>query len=203
MTMGHVASVVTKGKYEDVVVQRILKPLGMNNTIWSDLSGPNPPYKENVAYPHEVRNGKAYRVDFEFEGEAIRPSGTLTSNIDDMLIWLQFNLQKGEYNGKRLLTEENHEELITPQMITSYEDGLSRERKPAWPDLYGLGWWLGDYNGHRGVHHGGSSIGTLSQVFFMPDKDFGVVTFVNVETFLSDELVLFVIDLYKDELEIE
>jgi len=203
MTMGHVASVVTKGKYEDVVMQRIVKPLGMQNTIWSDLSGPNPPFKENVAYPHEVKNGKAHRVDFEFEGEAIRPSGTLTSNIDDMLKWLQFNLQKGEYKGKRLLSEENFEELITPHMITSYEDGLSREKKPAWQDLYGLGWWLGDYNGHRGVHHGGSSIGTLSQVFFMPDKNFGVVTFVNAEEFLSDELVLFVIDLYNDELKEE
>jgi CubicO group peptidase (beta-lactamase class C family) len=203
MAMGHVASVVTKGKYEDVVMQRIIKPLGMQNTIWSDLSGPDPPYKENVAYPHEIRSGRARRVDFEFEGEAIRPSGTLTSNIDDMLKWLQFNLQKGEYNGKRLLSEENYEELITPNMIAYYEDGLSREKKPAWQELYGLGWWLGDYNGHRGVHHGGSSIGTLSQVFFMPDKNFGVVTFVNAEEFLSDELVLFVIDLYKDELKEE
>jgi len=39
--------------------------------------------------------------------------------------------------------------------------------------------------------------------FFMPDKNFGVVTFVNAEEFLSDELVLFVIDLYKDELKEE
>ncbi len=98
----------------------------MNNTLWSDLSGPNPPFKGNIAYPHEVKNGKAHRVDFEFEGEAIRPSGTLTSNIDDMLKWLQFNLQKGEYNGKRLLSEENYEELITPNMIAYYEDGLIR-----------------------------------------------------------------------------
>ena len=37
----------------------------------------------------------------------------------------------------------------------------------------------------------------------MPDKNFGVVTFVNVEEFLSDELVLFIIDLYKDELKEE
>jgi len=37
----------------------------------------------------------------------------------------------------------------------------------------------------------------------MPDKSFGVVTFVNAEEFLSDELVLFVIDLYKDELKEE
>jgi hypothetical protein len=36
-----------------------------------------------------------------------------------------------------------------------------------------------------------------------PIKTSAWVTFVNVETFLSDELVLVVIDLYKDDLEIE
>jgi CubicO group peptidase (beta-lactamase class C family) len=201
MILGHMATLASGTKFEDVVLERICEPLGMENTNWSDLSGPNPPYTENVAYPHTVENGKARRIDFVFEGNAINPSGTMTSNIDDMLKFLQFHIQKGELNGKRLLTVENHEELITPNIVTSYRDGLSRKKHAAWPDLYGLGWWLGDYNGHRGVHHGGSSTGTLSQVFYMPDKDFGVVTFVNAEDFLSDELVLFIIDLYKDELE--
>ncbi len=201
MILGHMATLASKTKFEDVVIERIAKPLGMENTIWSDLSGPNPPYTDNVAYPHVVEDGEARRIDFMFEGEAIRPSGTMTSNIDDMLTFLQFHIQRGELNGKRLLTVENHEELITPNIVTSYRDGLSRKKHPAWPDLYGLGWWLGNYNGHRGVHHGGSSTGTLSQVFYMPDKDFGVVTFVNAEDFLSDELVLFIIDLYKDELQ--
>ncbi len=201
MILGHMATLASKTKFEDVVIERVAKPLGMENTIWSDLSGPNPPYTENVAYPHTVENGKARRIDFQFEGEAIRPSGTMTSNIDDMLTFLQFHIQRGELNGKRLLTVENHEELITPNIVTSYRDGLSRKKHPAWQELYGLGWWLGNYNGHRGVHHGGSSTGTLSQVFYMPDKKFGVVTFVNVENFLSDELVLFIVDLYKDELQ--
>ncbi len=35
----------------------------------------------------------------------------------------------------------------------------------------------------------------------MPDKDFGVVAFVNAEDLLSDELVLFIVDLHKDELQ--
>ena len=201
MILGHMATLASKTEFEDVVMERIAIPLGLENTIWSDLSGPNPPYTENVAYPHVVENGEARRIDFPFEGEAIRPSGTMTSNIDDMLTFLQFHIQRGELNGERLLTVENHEELITPNIVTGYRDGLSQEKHPAWQELYGLGWWLGNYNGHRGVHHGGSSAGTLSQIFFMPDKDFGVVTFVNVEDFLSDELVLFIIDLYKEELQ--
>lgn len=201
MILGHMATLASNTKFEDVVIDRVAKPLGMENTIWSDLSGPNPPYTDNVAYPHIVEDGEARRIDFMFEGEAIRPSGTMTSNIDDMLKFVQFHIQQGELNGKRLLSVESHEELITPNSISSYGAGLSQEKHPAWQELYGLGWWLGNYNGHRGVHHGGNSTGTLSQVFYMPDNDFGVVTFVNAEDFLSDELVLFIIDLYKDELQ--
>jgi len=196
-----VVTLASGTKFEDVVTERIIKPLGMKNTVWTDLSGPNPPYKKNVSYPHEVVNGKARRIDYVFEGEAIRPAGGLASNIDDMLKWLKFNIQKGELNGKRLLTAENHEELITPNIIANYSDGLTRKKHPAWQELYGLSWWLGNYNGHRGVHAGGSATGTLSQVFFMPDKNFGVVTFANVETYVSDDLVLFIIDLYQDELQ--
>ena len=43
--------------------------------------------------------------------------------------------------------------------------------------------------------------GERTMDFYMPDKNFGVVTFVNAEDFLSDELLLFIIDLYKDELQ--
>ena len=93
MILGHMATLASKTKFEDVVIDRVAKPLGMENTIWSDLSGPNPPYTDNVAYPHTVENGEARRIDFMFEGEAIRPSGTMTSNIDDMLRFLQFHIQ--------------------------------------------------------------------------------------------------------------
>ncbi len=203
MTLGHVITKATKSQYEDVVMQRIMKPLGMENTIWSDLSGPNPPYSKNVAYPHAIKNGKARRIDFLFEGAAIRPSGTLTSTIDDMLKWVKFHLQKGEYNGKRLLSEENHDALITPNMVVGYNASLSRTRTPAWPEMYGLGWFLGTYNGQRAVHHSGTSTGTITRTLFMPDKNFAVVTFINAENAphpLQNEIVLFAIDLYKDDL---
>ena len=65
MILGHMATLASGTKFEDVVLERICEPLGLENTIWSDLSGPNPPYKENVAYPHTVEwYGKARRIDF-------------------------------------------------------------------------------------------------------------------------------------------
>jgi CubicO group peptidase (beta-lactamase class C family) len=203
MTLGHVISKATKNQYEDVVMQRIAKPLGMKSTIWSDLSGPNPPFAGNIAYPHAIENGEASRIDFLFEGPAIHPSGTLTSTIDDMLKWVTFHLQKGEYNGKRLLSEENHDALVTPNMVVGYNASLSRTRTPAWPEMYGLGWFLGTYNGQRAVHHSGTSTGTITRTLFMPDKNFAVVTFINAENApnpLQNEIVLFAIDLYKDDL---
>lgn len=203
MTLGQVVTAATKTEYEDVVMQKIMKPLGMENTIWSDLSGRNPPFAGNIAYPHAVENGKASRIDFLFEGPAIHPSGTLTSTIDDMLKWVKFHLQKGEYNGKRLLSEENHDALITPNMVVGYNASLSRTRTSAWPEMYGLGWFLGTYNGQRAVHHSGTSTGTITRTLFMPDKNFAVVTFINAENAphpLQNEIVLFAIDLYKDDL---
>ena len=74
-------------------------------------------------------------------------------------------------------------------------------RTPAWPEMYGLGWFLGTYNGQRAVHHSGTSTGTITRTLFMPDKNFAVVAFVNVLDTLGDEAVMFIIDLYKDELE--
>ena len=202
MILGHIATLASGTEFEDVVMDRIVHPLGLTSTIWSDLSSRlSPRFAGNIAFPHTIDGGRARRIDFQFEGEAIRPSGTMTSNIADMLKFLQFHIQKGELNGKRLLTVKNHAELLTPNMIASYSDGLSQEKHQAWQELYGLGWWLGNYNGHRGVHHGGDSTGTKSQFFYMPDNEFGVVTFVNAEHALSDELVQFIIDLYKHELQ--
>ena len=95
MILGHMATLASKTKFEDVVIERVAKPLGMENTIWSDLSGPNPPYTENVAYPHTVENGKARRIDFQFEGEAIRPrDGTLECFFRSLLLRsYRFHLQ--------------------------------------------------------------------------------------------------------------
>jgi CubicO group peptidase (beta-lactamase class C family) len=182
MAAGYIAGKVADVTYEKLIADRILEPLDMTRTVWSDLSEEDPPFTENVAYPHKVEDGAVTRIDFEFEGPAIRPAGTLTSNVDDMLRWVQFNLNSGTYKGKRLLSEEGFKRLVTPHTI---EDGTT---ETGWPGAYGLGWSLETYFGHRVVHHGGSATGTVTDVLFMPDKDFGIVAFTNARSRLPSEV---------------
>ncbi len=86
MAAGYVAGQVTNSTYEEVIHDRILTPLGMTRTEFTDLSEEKPPFRHNIAMPHEIEDGSVRRIDFEFEGAAIRPAGTLASSIDDELV---------------------------------------------------------------------------------------------------------------------
>jgi CubicO group peptidase (beta-lactamase class C family) len=189
MAAGYVAGQVTTSTYEEVIHDRILEPLGMSRTEFTDLSEEDPPFRDNIAFPHVVEDGSVERIEFEFEGAAIRPAGTLASNIDDMLIWLRFNLNRGKHAGKEFLSESGFQQLVTPHMH------ISQPRRADAFQNYGLGWFLEIYNGHKVVHHTGGATGTNTQVLFMPDDNIGMVLFTNASSRLPSTLAYYIVDL--------
>ena len=56
MMLGHVAEVLGKDTYENLVTSRILEPLGMNST-WM-LKNPSDVLKADVARPYSFRDGE-------------------------------------------------------------------------------------------------------------------------------------------------
>ena len=48
--------------------------------------------------------------------DLIGPAGSINSNVKDMAQWLRFQLGKGEYEGKRLLSSKAHAETWTQQI---------------------------------------------------------------------------------------
>jgi len=189
MAAGYVAGQVTNSTYEEVIHDRILKPLGMTRTEFTDLSEDDPPFRDNIAFPHAIEDNTVKRIEFEFEGAAIRPAGTLASNIDDMLKWLRFNLNQGKYAGKELLSESGFKQLVTPHMH------LSRPERTDAIQNYGLGWFIEIYNGHKVIHHGGGATGTTTQVLFMHDDNIGMVLFTNAQSRLPSTLAYYIVDL--------
>ncbi len=180
---------VTNSTYEEVIHNRILEPLGMTRTEFTDLSEEDPPFRDNVAFPHAIGDGSVKRIEFEFEGTAIRPAGTLASNIDDMLIWVILNLNQGKHAGKELLSESGFKQLITPHMH------MSRPRRVDAFQNYGLGWFLETYHGQKVVYHSGSATGTNTQVLFLPDDNIGMVLFTNASSELPSSLAYYIVDL--------
>src|ERR1700744_3482044 len=60
--------------------------------------------------------------------------------------------------------------------------------------MYGLGWFLKDYAGHRMVYHTGGVNGYVSSVTMIPDMNLGIIILTNTDqnniiTALRDELV--------------
>src|SRR5882724_10668738 len=138
MTAGYVAGLLDNKKWEDSLRARVLAPLGMNTTTFSlkELQASSDfalPYQKGHDLKAELK-----RMPFEAtcpDTCALGPAGELNSNAEDMSHYLLFHLNKGAYNGRQLLSENNSSQMQTPQMTIS--------GTPDYPELgensYGMG----------------------------------------------------------------
>jgi CubicO group peptidase (beta-lactamase class C family) len=85
-----------------------------------------------------------------------------------MTQWLKFVLNRGEINGKKLVSDKGYDEWTKPQM------------KIAGKTFYGLGWFIRDWNGMKVVEHGGNIDGFNALVATIPEKKLGFVMLTNV-----------------------
>ncbi|HVF21630.1 MAG TPA: serine hydrolase domain-containing protein, partial [Pyrinomonadaceae bacterium] len=163
---GEAVAKAENSTWDKLIVSRIFKPLGMNN---SDTT---------VA---EMQKSKDYSLGYDYnpstrvtrhlpqrEIPAAAPAGAINSSARDMAQWVRLMLGKGVINGQRLVSEKNFDELVRKQInIGGNVD-------------YGLGWFLRQWNGHKVVEHGGNIDGFNAQVAFMPDQNLGFVLLTNV-----------------------
>ena len=81
-----VLEVVSKKKFDILIKQKLLNPLGMRKTSFSTLDGTAP-----------------------------NPSGGAISTAEDYMKFLVMLLNKGKYNGVQILSESSAEQLLQPQ----------------------------------------------------------------------------------------
>lgn len=178
LAAGAVMEKVTGVSWERLVTDRILRPLGMGRSGFSvQLTNA----EADVALPYRVEGGRPRPVPFvgslAFDRVAVLgPAGSLRSTLEDMTRWALIHLPGGRGPGhERLVSEAMLAEMHGPQ--TAIRD--SGYRLAIQADMYGLGWALSDYRGHRVVQHGGNIEGFSALVSLMPDLDLGVVVLSN------------------------
>lgn len=180
LTVGLVLEAVTGASWDDLVAKRILTPLGMNesNTSITALAG-----MENVASPHFIVDGQLTVIPRR-NVNAIGPAGSINSNAVDMAQWLRLQLGQGVYEGQRLVSQENMQEMHTPQTVypVDVDDVISL----LYPDPlsldYALGWYTYNYHAHRVVEHTGSVDGMYSLVSMIPQESLGLVILTNINS---------------------
>lgn len=167
---GEAAASAQNSTWERLMNERILKPLGMKQTV---LTLPALTRSKDYAlgYEYDEAAKKAERMPFRSESalSSVAPAGSVYSNASEMGQWLRLMLAGGVFDGKRLVSAKNFGELVAPQMKNIGGTGVD----------YGLGWYLVNRKGRKIIQHGGSIDGFRSQVSMMPEEKLGFVILTN------------------------
>jgi CubicO group peptidase (beta-lactamase class C family) len=173
--LGDVVAKVSGQTLESYLQRHILKPLHMDDTILIIKEDD----KKRLASPH-MRNehGVVFVNDgflFPYRRE-LAPGGPLYSSITDMTRFAALHLNRGELAGTRILPAASYDEMWTPMSTVEWDFGPST--KSLFVD-YGLGFFIGNIDGRRVVHHIGLDFGYSAAMLLAPDDGIAVVTISN------------------------
>ncbi len=175
---GEVIKRVSGQSWENFVKQRILDPLGMENSCTLPVSMTE---LTNLATPHLAVDGKLKTIAWhEHDPEKMNGAlGAILSNADDMCHWMLVHLNEGKYGEKlehQLFSAASQREMW--RIHTTIPVRPDSRYNPHFSG-YGLGWRLSDMNGKMSVSHTGDLSGMLSKTIMIPDLDLGVVVLTN------------------------
>jgi hypothetical protein len=168
LASGEAAAKAGGKDWDRQVAERIFKPLGMAATNSSVHAGNKDP-RMAIGYLWEDSMQRHKPLALR-DMDNIGAAAVINSNVLDMANWVRFHLSRGQFQGKRLLSEENHQETWTPQF----------ELGPGM--AYGLGWFIREWEGQLMIEHGGGVDGFNAQVGMLPESGLGFVLLTNRQT---------------------
>lgn len=173
MTAGEVIPKVTGHSWEKYVQDSILTPLQMNRSYTVSKGMEE---RDNVASPYTTSfTGALNRVPYD-QWDNLGPAASVISCVSDLAHWLQFQLDSGSYNNKKIMPFAVLQKTRDVNIITS-------SRKSAILPMhfrgYGLGLFTADYNGRQIFWHTGGAGGMVSNVCFVPEERLGIAVLTN------------------------
>jgi CubicO group peptidase (beta-lactamase class C family) len=189
MVAGHLVDCISGQSWESFIKEKIFDVIGMEKSNFSffksRLSG-------NFAECYYLKDNelKKYKTNKEFDPEHIfpgSPAGGINSTANEIAKWMILQLNKGEYNGKRIVSEKAFAEMHSPQMIDNWNSPYEEHGESS----CGLGWFIWSYRGHKVVLHGGFF---GSQIFLIPQKKLGIAYMPTLGSPLSDVVIFNMLD---------
>jgi CubicO group peptidase (beta-lactamase class C family) len=193
LAAGQIVPRLAAKTWDNFVVERIFKPLGMTDAVTSIATLPG---IENVASPHDKVDDKLTAVPWH-NLDNMGPAGSINAHVTDMAQWVRLQLGSDKVAAKPIVSQRALTEMHTPQTIVQ-RDGVTEK---LYPDAhfvsYGLGWMLFDYKGRKVVEHGGSIDGMIAMVALVPEEKLGLVILCNRDgTRITYPLLYTVLDAY-------
>ncbi|KAG0368417.1 hypothetical protein BGZ54_001991, partial [Gamsiella multidivaricata] len=149
---GEAAARIAGTTYEQLVLDRVVRPVGMAETGFSNVTLQTRP---NHALPYmcksfrDAQMGCNHRFPLDTLPKSDAPAGDLHSNVIELANWARVMMHDGELDGKQVLNKESIQTIKTAYTITS--------RAPRGPEFsigaYGLCWGIEHYKGRPTVQH--------------------------------------------------
>jgi CubicO group peptidase (beta-lactamase class C family) len=181
---GEVAAAASQHSWNDLVETRLFKPLEMSRsgTRTKDLQN------ANATAAHALVDGKVVVVE-PTKLDTTGAASSATSTAADMSKFMLMFLNKGVYNGKRMLKPETVEEIFKRSMVSKidFSDLPPISNKTGF--YYGLGVGSYDYAGYQIIEKGGALAGVRTILVLVPDKNAGIVVLANLNLTAFPEAV--------------
>jgi CubicO group peptidase (beta-lactamase class C family) len=165
MSAGVAAGKAADTDWDTLIKERIFEPLDMDSTTTSVLQAEKDS-RLSLGYLWD-EDLQVYEYKPMRNVDNIGPAGAINSNVLDMAQWLRIQLGRGEYEDRRLISEENLRETWTKQIDIT--EGIG----------YGMGWMIREWEGQPVIEHGGNIDGFSAQVAMLPESNLGFVLLTN------------------------
>lgn len=187
---GYAVEKITGKSWEECVEEYLLNPLGMNRTnMFIDATKADPDHAEPYDRPDAAADGMKGMNKIPFfqmseenyslrKGSPAGPAAAVNSSAEEMLKWVSLHLNRGEFEGKRIISEKSMNELHKPSMLLPGLMDMPQDEMKM--PSYGMGWFVESYRGHTLVEHGGNLDGFSAHTGFIPELNLGVVAYTNM-----------------------
>ncbi len=194
ITAGEVIKAVSGKAWDEFIKEKIFDPLGMTRTLTSvdDLQSMN-----NIAQPHKPIEGGNKKIPY-VNWDNMGAAGGILSCTNDMLKWLQLQLNGGQHEGEQIFSESIQSDFLKPHNSFKVSKGAKEQYRNRNFSGYGLGWSLMDYAGRKVAYHGGGYDGMYSKVTMVPEENLGIVILTNSMKGISTPLTYYILDHYLD-----
>ena len=160
--VGYLVELISGERFDLYCKNHIFEPLQMHNTSFR-LRDVN---ISNLARPYEYKKG-SYTPHPHYNMLVTYPAGSLRTNVEDLSHFLIAHMNRGVWNGIRILNNE------TVELMHKDHYDSSNER-------YGFGWIIGkSMFGKKEIGHSGGWPGVHTLMKFRPDEKVGVILFTN------------------------
>lgn len=172
---GEVLYAVTDTTIDDYFKVHFFEPLEMTRTSSTHAAIVA---DKNACTPYTLDGDKLVRLQYD-NVDNLAPAASINSCAHDMANWLTMQLNNGKFNNKQILPEQVVKMPRLPRTVAG--SGNSSLYKSQHFSLYGLGWFITDFEGKRVYNHSGGANGFVTSTTFIPEAGLGIVVLTNTD----------------------